>query len=103
MTLACPPAMPNCAHIDCHFLINILQTLVNLNRDNVLCIHELSNTSLLDMHINVTLHFHRLLQPLHLVCSVETCKILAVMFQFSPDTIMFCMQRYMSRKHVWRY
>jgi hypothetical protein len=76
---------------------------VNLNRDNVLCIHELSNTLLLHMHINVTIHFHRLLQHSHLVCSAENCRIAAVMFQFSTDTIMFCMQHYTSRKRVWRY
>lgn len=58
-----------------------------------------------DVHtdMNFTLYFQRLLQPCHLACSVETCKILMAMFKFSHDTITFCMQHHTSRKEIWRH
>jgi hypothetical protein len=68
-----------------------------LYRQNVLCIQELNNTQLLHTHISNILHFHRLLQPCHVACSVQNCRILAVTFQFSLDTITFCMQHHTSR------
>jgi hypothetical protein len=76
LTLACPSApitmtdMPNLqhnyAHIDCHVLLNFLQTSVDLSESSVVCIQELSNMLVLHMHVNV-LHFCRLLQPSYLV------------------------------------
>jgi hypothetical protein len=62
---------------------------VNFNRPNVLCIQEFNDTLLLHMQINVTLHFHILLQPRHLTFSFETCRILVVTSDFHLTSLHF--------------
>jgi hypothetical protein len=81
--------------------MNVLQMSANLNRPNVLCIQELNDTLLPHMQINVTLHFHTLLQPNHLTYSVETCRILVVTSDFHRKPLCFVCSS-TCWKAIWR-
>jgi hypothetical protein len=61
-----PNPTPHSADIDCLFPIEVLQTLMKFNGCSVFSIQELDHASLLQTHVNVTLHFDTLLHLCYL-------------------------------------
>jgi hypothetical protein len=71
-----PDPLPNCAHINWPVPVGSLDVTES---QWVQCsLHLDTNTLLLHTHVSVILCFHKILQPSHQVCSVETCRVLVV-------------------------